>query len=466
MSSKDSEKNDMAAEKPSKQAGEMLSKNSVEKPDMTGQVVKTLGTEVAQDRTKEVNGRRFTFRFRDSNGLLLPTDKRWVDEDGKSMEWWEKKSLLRDWIYGRMSPGEFDNRFPHYMGPPKEWYRIEKETHAIPQQEKEPSEPKESDEICTQRYAEYYGDGSGLPFRPGMGPPTTDEQFQEWWKEKLLIRDWVHGRMSAEEFDSHFPNYDGPKYGFSGEKEEASDVRSSHSDEFDEDCTEEEFHCMVQDDTQKMLCDEYNACLRGDDGDLLPQPSMGPSKTEGGLEEKQMKEDDKEKPRYAQHYGDGSGLPLRPGMGPPMTEEEKEESLKKWQAESERLWNMTDEELFAQYPEYEAIKGHHFAEGEAEEWLEQEDKENPIYASYYGDGSGLPLRPGMGPPPTEEEDEELLKKLRAEYDEIFNMSKEEFNAEFPEYKDMPIYFCTDHESWRIMEECDEAEARNHLEGKE
>ncbi|KAF5610105.1 uncharacterized protein FSUBG_3337 [Fusarium subglutinans] len=484
----------MAAEKPSKQAGEILS--------------------------KEVNGRRFTFRFRDSDGSLRLTDERWLDEDGNSIEWWEKKSLLRDWIYGRMSPEEFDTHFPYYSGSPKEWYRIEKETHAMPQQEKEPSEPKESDETCTQRYAERYGDGSGLPLRPGMGPPMTDEEFQESEKEMSLIRDRVPGHMSAEEFDARFPTYTGPKYEFSREKEDASDVRSSHSDEsYDEWGPEAYF--QVMDSTDIMLRHEYYACLYEDDGDIPRQPSIGPSKAEGGLEEEPMKEDDKEKPRYAQHYGDGSGLPLRPGMGPPMTKEEQEESWKEWQAESKRLWNMTDEEFYAQYPEYKATKDHRFAEGEAEEWsglplrpgmgpppnveedeeslkklraeydeimnmseeefnaefpeykalkdeelLEGNDDEQPRYAHRFGDGSGLPLRPGMGPPKTKEEFEEEYKKIEAEEDKIFNMSEEEFNAKFPEYKDMPKYSCTDHESWRIMEECDKAEGRNHFEGKE
>lgn len=82
------------------------------------------------------------------------------------------------------------------MGPPKEWYRINKEADAMPQEEQGPSGLKENDEHCTQRYANYYGDGSGLPRRPGMGP-MTDEQKQ----------DEVHGCMSSEEFDDHFPNY-------------------------------------------------------------------------------------------------------------------------------------------------------------------------------------------------------------------------------------------------------------------
>jgi hypothetical protein len=56
--------------------------------------------------------------------------------------------------------------------------------------------------------------------------------------------------------------------------------------------------------------------------------------------------------RYAYRYGDGSGLPLRPGMGPPMTEEESEESWKKAQAEADKIFNMPDEEFYAKFPEY------------------------------------------------------------------------------------------------------------------
>lgn len=112
MSPEASEKADMSVEKPSKEAGEMLSRDSVEKPDMTGQVTKTLETETTQERVKEVNGRRFTYRFRYKDGPVHWKD--WFDEDGHSIEWWEKKSLLRDWIYGRMSPEEFDAHFPHY----------------------------------------------------------------------------------------------------------------------------------------------------------------------------------------------------------------------------------------------------------------------------------------------------------------------------------------------------------------
>ncbi|KAK2123660.1 hypothetical protein NOF04DRAFT_1388266 [Fusarium oxysporum II5] len=156
--------------------------------------------------------------------------------------------------------------------------------------------------------------------------------------------------------------------------------------------------------------------------------------------------------RYASYYGDGSGLPLRPGMGPPMTEEE-----------------MTDEEFYAQFPEYNAVKDCYFTEEEAEGLLEGEDKDKPRYAHLYGDGSGLPLRPGMGPPRTEEEFEEEYKKIEAEEDKTFNMSEEGFNVEFPEYskftKDMPEYFCTEHEAWKIMEGYDEDEDRNHSEEK-
>ncbi|KAK2472942.1 hypothetical protein H9L39_15117 [Fusarium oxysporum f. sp. albedinis] len=162
--------------------------------------------------------------------------------------------------------------------------------------------------------------------------------------------------------------------------------------------------------------------------------------------------------RYASYYGDGSGLPLRPGMGPPMTEEEFQELWKKSKARAERLWRMTDEEFYAQFPEYKA-----------EGLLEGEDKDKSRYAHRYGDGSGLPLRPGMGPPRTEEEFEAEYKKIEAEEDKIFNMSEEEINVEFPEYskftKDMPEYFCTEHEAWKIMEGYDEDEDRNHSEEK-
>ncbi|KAF5594957.1 hypothetical protein FPCIR_4581 [Fusarium pseudocircinatum] len=395
MSSKASEKTDMATAKPSENGGEMLSKESAKKPDKTGQVTKTLGTESAQPRIKEVNGRRFTFRMFDSNGFMLPADKHWTDEDGNSEAWWEKKSLLCDWIYGRMSPEEFDAHFPYYIGPPKECYRITKEAHAMPQEEKLPSGFKESDELCTQRYANYYGDGSGLPLRSGMGP-MTDEQKQ----------DEVHGCMSAEEFDAHFPNNNGPKDCYRNKKEEASDVQSSHPDESDEDWTEDDLYRMAQDDTEETLYYEYYACLHGDDGDLPLQPNIGPSTTEEAFEAGPMKENDEEKPRYAQRYGDGSGLPLRPGMGPPKTEEEYQEyqeSWKKLQEQFEVVWNMTDEEFYAQHPKYNATKGQHFTEEEAKELLEGDNDEQPRYASHYGDGSRLPLRPGMGPPLTEEE---------------------------------------------------------------
>ncbi|KAG9501890.1 hypothetical protein J7337_007591 [Fusarium musae] len=319
MRPKASEKTNVAVKKPSKSVGEMLSEESVGKPDMTGQVTKTPGTESAPPRTKEVNGRRFTFRLFDSNGFMLPADMHWTDEDGSSEAWWEKKSLLRDWIYGRMSPEEFDTRFPYY-------------SHAMPQEEQEPSGPKESDELCTQRYANYYGDGSGLPLRPGMGP-MTDEQ-----------------------------------------KQEISDIRSPHPPESDEDWTEEEFHRMAQDDTETMLLNEYYACLHGDDGETQLQPSKEPSKTEEGFVEDPMKEDNKEKPRYAQRNGDGSGLPLRPGMGPPLTEEEYLESwqkrkeqfeshwkltdeeqklLKKWRAKADNIFDMSDKEFNAEFPEYD-----------------------------------------------------------------------------------------------------------------
>ncbi|EXM21292.1 hypothetical protein FOTG_10817 [Fusarium oxysporum f. sp. vasinfectum 25433] len=156
-------------------------------------------------------------------------------------------------------------------------------------------------------------------------------------------------------------------------------------------------------------------------------------------------------------------------MGPPMTEEEFQESWKKSKARAERLWRMSDEEFYAQFPECNAVKDCYFTEEEAEGLLEGEDKDKPRYAHRYGDGSGLPLRPGMGPPRTEEEFEEEYKKIEAEEDKIFNMSEEEFNVEFPEYskftKDMPEYFCTEHEAWKIMEGYDEDEDRNHSEEK-
>lgn len=114
MSPEASEKTGVSVETPSKEAGEMLSKESVEKPGMTGQVTKALETEATQERVKEVNGRRFTYRYRYKDGPFHPLLKDWLDEDGHSIEWWEKKSLLRDWIYGRMSPEEFDAHFPHY----------------------------------------------------------------------------------------------------------------------------------------------------------------------------------------------------------------------------------------------------------------------------------------------------------------------------------------------------------------
>ncbi|CZR37934.1 uncharacterized protein FPRO_06875 [Fusarium proliferatum ET1] len=440
MSPEASEKTGVSVETPSKEAGEMLSKESVEKPGMTGQVTKALETEATQERVKEVNGRRFTYRYRYKDGPFHPLLKDWLDEDGHSIEWWEKKSLLRDWIYGRMSPEEFDAHFPHYWGPPKESYRITKEALAMPQEEKESFGPKESDELHTQHYANNCGDGSGLPLRPGMGP-VTDEQKNLSSKEILLLRDWVHGRMSSEEFDTHFPNYNGPKDCYRYNKEEVSNAQSPHPNESDEDWTEEEGHCMMEDDTEEMLCDEYYDCLH-----------------EERLKEGSLKENDEKKPHYAHCYGDGSGLPLRPGMRGYMIEEDQGDSFKKWQAECESPGNMTDEEFYAQYPD-KAMKDDHLAQGDAEELLEGGNDEQPRYAHSYGDGSGLPLRPGMGPPKTKEEQEEPLKKWEAEDDKIFNMSEEEFNAEFPGYKDIPVYLCPEYEAYRIMEECDEADDR-------
>lgn len=43
----------------------------------------------------------------------------------------------------------------------------------------------------------------------------------------------------------------------------------------------------------------------------------------------------------------------------------------------------------------------------------------------------------MGPPPTEEEQQESLKKWRAEQDKIFNMSDEEFYADSPKRGKFP-----------------------------
>ncbi|KAF4945639.1 hypothetical protein FGADI_11761 [Fusarium gaditjirri] len=257
----------MVAEKPSMEAGEMLSKESVEKPNMTGQVTKTLGTQAAQDRIMEENGRRFTYRFRDSNGLMLPPDERWTDKDGKSREWWEQKSLLRDWVQGRMSREEFDSHFPYYMGVPPEHCRIDyradnrspeelsdtensespvnpgdpwsEETYFMLQDNTaemlrvvyfacrfgddddlplqpcmEPSKKEEGfdkrslkeDDKDEPRYAHHYGDGGGLPLRPGMGPPKTKEEFEEHYK-KILAEEDEFFKMSEEEINAKFPEY-------------------------------------------------------------------------------------------------------------------------------------------------------------------------------------------------------------------------------------------------------------------
>ncbi|KAI1041123.1 hypothetical protein LB505_005804, partial [Fusarium chuoi] len=400
MSPEASEKTDMSVETPSKEAGEMLSKESVEKPEMTGQVTKTLETEATQERVKEVNGRRFTYRFCYKDGPFHPLWKDWFDEDGHSIEWWEKKSLLRDWIYGRMSPEEFDAHFPHYMGPPKEWYRITKEALAMPQEEKESSGLKESDELCTQRYANNCGDGSGLPLRPGMGPPKTEGEPQNLDKDAQASSECVDS-LSPEEISAQSPGFN-----------KSNAENTENPEDLEDGWNEEEVYWMLVDDTERRLRQEYLDCL---------------------WEEGSLKEDEEETPRYASYYGDGSGLPLRPGMGPPMTEEESQESWKKLDEQLEILSNMNDEEFHAQHPEHNAIKDFCLTEEEAEKLLEGDDDEQPRYAHSYGDGSGLPLRPGMGPPKTKEEQEESLKKWEAEDDKIFNMSEEEFNAEFPGY---------------------------------
>ncbi|KAI1012073.1 hypothetical protein LB503_004623 [Fusarium chuoi] len=238
----------------------------------------------------------------------------------------------------------------------------------MPQEEKESSGLKESDEPCTQRHANNCGDGSGLPLRPGMGPPKTEGEPQNLDKDGQASSECVDS-LSPEEFSAQSPGFN-------------------------------------------KLRQEYLDCL---------------------WEEGSLKEDEEEMPRYASYYGDGSGLPLRPGMGPPMTEEESQESWKKLDEQLEILSNMNDEEFHAQHPEHNAIKDFCLTEEEAEKLLEGDDDEQPRYAHSYGDGSGLPLRPGMGPPKTKEEQEESLKKWEAEDDKIFNMSEEEFNAEFPGY---------------------------------
>ncbi|KAF4441003.1 hypothetical protein FACUT_3032 [Fusarium acutatum] len=338
MSPEASEKTEMVAEKPCKEAEEMLSKESLEKLDMMGQVTKTLGTEATQDRIKEVNGRRFTYRFRYKDGQFHHTYKDWFDEDGHSIEWWEKKSLLRDWIHGRMSPEEFDAHFPYYMGPPKELYRIKKEAHTTPQEEKEPSGLKESDELYTQRYADHYGDGSGLPLRPGMDP-MTDEEAQKLVKDRQDISDRVHN-VSPEEFPAQFLEYS------------ESDTENPENPE-DRHWNEEEVCWMVRDDTSRMLRDEHYDCLR---------------------EEVLLKEDDEEKSRYASYYADSSGLPVQSGMGPPMTEEEFEESLKKWKAEGDRVYNLSQEEFYAEFPEWRDMPDYFLAEDEALGTMEECDE--------------------------------------------------------------------------------------------
>ncbi|KAH7259112.1 uncharacterized protein BKA55DRAFT_673481 [Fusarium redolens] len=176
--------------------------------------------------------------------------------------------------------------------------------------------------------------------------------------------------------------------------------------------------------------------------------------------------------RYAYRYGDGSGLPLRPGMGPPMTEEQFQELWEKKKALGDWIRSMSLEEFYARFPMYNDPKDYSWTEEEAHAML-QEDEDPELkarderYARLYGDGSDLPLQPGMGPPETEEESEESWKKAQAEADETFDMPDEEFHAKFPEYKDLKKdYFCTEEEAWMILEGDDEDKDRNHVDEKE
>ncbi|KAF5713929.1 hypothetical protein FGLOB1_3729 [Fusarium globosum] len=333
MSPEASEKTDMSVEMPSKE--------SVEKPDMTGQVTKTLEAEATQECVKEVNGRRFTYRSRYKDGPSHALLKDWFDEDGHSIEWWEKKSLLRDWIYGRMSPEEFDAHFPHYMGPPKEWCRITKEAHEMPQEEKESFGLKKNDELGTQPHANNYDDGSGLPHRPGMGPSKTEEDAQKLGKDGQATSDCVNS-LSPEEFSAQSPGCN------------KSNAENTENPEDSEDgWNEEEVYWMLVDDTERRLREEYLECL---------------------WEERSLKEDEEETPRYATYYGDSSGLPLRPGMGPPMTEEEREESLKKWQAEEDEFFNMSENEVNDESPESENMSQCLCTEDEAMRLMEEFDE--------------------------------------------------------------------------------------------
>ncbi|KAF5678188.1 hypothetical protein FDENT_9072 [Fusarium denticulatum] len=79
--------------------------------------------------------------------------------------------------------------------------------------------------------------------------------------------------------------------------------------------------------------------------------------------------------RYASYYGDGSGLPLRPGMGPPMTAKESQESWEKCQAEAKRIQNMSQGELHARFPQLKDRKNCHFTEKEAWELLKGNDED-------------------------------------------------------------------------------------------
>ncbi|KAF5565843.1 hypothetical protein FNAPI_1391 [Fusarium napiforme] len=80
------------------------------------------------------------------------------------------------------------------------------------------------------------------------------------------------------------------------------------------------------------------------------------------------------------------------------------------------------------------------------------------YASYYGDGSGLPLRPGMGPPMTTKESQESWEKCKAEAKRIQNMSQAELHAKFPQLKDRKDCHFTEKEAWELLKENDEDEA--------
>ncbi|KAF9774739.1 hypothetical protein IL306_007232 [Fusarium sp. DS 682] len=177
--------------------------------------------------------------------------------------------------------------------------------------------------------------------------------------------------------------------------------------------------------------------------------------------------------RYASYYGDGSGLPLHPGSRLPETEEGFQEWYKEIKAREEKIFNMPDEEFHAKYGKHKPCKEFSFSLEEARVMLfEYEDVK---WAHTYGDGSGLILRPGMGPPMTEEEFEEHYKKIKAKEDELFNMSDEEFYAKYPQYKDYELspqedicdhgdFDCCDHDysdnEWDVQDE-----SGNHHDGK-